>query len=442
MSLNVTGTPYYLVGKTALDTTVREIEERKELLRAHGKLTPATLRDYYGDTRFEQIAESNALEGSTLSVGETEIAVLRGITITGHDPGYSRDAQALARALDELAVMARDPGPTDIQTVKHLHEIILGERPSAGAFRTTEVEIRGSKHHPPKTWKKIMDQMEAWELWSRDNAEAPAVVRASVLHAWLEHIHPFVDGNGRTGRAIGNLELIRAGYPPVIIRRKDRDRYLDALGRADESDLGAFLDLVAGRMDDALRDLERAAQRREGYDAQREKMRAAQSRRLALWNAGVHLLFESIRSKLAERFTDTNIDLVMREYDELGVDDFIELCEGRSVRRSWAFEIRCHAPGMPPIDFLAWAGFAGDTLRARLKAEPGRPVLMWSVPNPEHYPPWVPAGNASPGGMQMTIHKDRWLVMRDGAIKDLSPSEIGGRISEEIAGKTIPEPTL
>lgn len=446
MNIDVKGTPFYLSGEAttgSVQATIRDLTERVDLLRKNGKLATETLLEYYGEKRFEQIAESNALEGSTLSVGETELAVLKGITISGHDPAYSKDAQTLAKALDELTHMARNKVPTDIEQVKHLHEIILGDRPSAGAFRTSEVRIRGSKHIPPRTWREVMDQMEQWESWSRENSEAPTLLRAIVLHVWLEHTHPFIDGNGRTGRAITNLELVRAGYPPIIIRKKDREPYLDALGQADEGELGPFVEIIAGRMEDALRDLERAAQRRQGYDLQREKFRRAQAHRLAIWNAGVHLLFESIRSNLASRFSDSGVDVEMREFDQLSVDDFIDLCEGRNVRLSWAFSIRCAASGMPAVRRLAWAGYPDDAIRARLAQEAMRPVLMWSVPNPSGgYPQWVRAGSDSPAGEQLTIHKDRWLVVRNGKILDLSPSELAMQIAEAIADKTIPEPTL
>lgn len=444
MHLNVDGTPYYLAARgawvQAIEVTVRALGVRVEMLRSQGKLTEATLQDYYGEKRFEQIAESNALEGSTLTVGETELAVMKGITITGHDPGFSRDAQALARAVDELVKMARDSTPTDIEQVKHIHELILGDRAYAGDFRRDPVIIRGSQHKPPQTWDDVMKQMEHWEEWSQHNPGAPVLLRASVLHAWLAHIHPFRDGNGRTARAITNLELVRAGYPPIIIRRKDRDRYLDALGRADEGDLGAFIDLIAGRMEDSLRDLERAAQRRQGYDVLKQKARIAQNNRLALWNAGVHLLFESIKSRLVENLYDAEIS--MREYDELVIDDFIELCEGHTVSRSWAFAIRCRLPGMPDVEFLAWAGVMAHPLQAKLAQEPGRPALLWSIPNPDKFPPWMPASSASPGGQQMTIFKDRWLVARDGQILDLAPGELAVLIVDDILARTIPDGKL
>src|SRR5215831_15004658 len=110
MLASIDGTPYYLgteAGVAAIDQAIGDLAERVELLRRQGKLSEATLLEYYGEKRFEQIAESNALEGSTLSVGETELAVLKGITIAGHDPAYTRDAQTLAAALDELTTMAK-----------------------------------------------------------------------------------------------------------------------------------------------------------------------------------------------------------------------------------------------------------------------------------------------------------------------------------------------
>lgn len=212
---NLEGTPYLL--DPAASMQVRErlvaIEEKAATLRHTGTLTDQTLREYYGEKRFEQVAESNAIEGSTLSVGETELAVLKGITVTGHDPAYTKDAIALDRALTRITEIARDrAATTDIAQVHEVHALLLGDRPGAGLFRRERVTIRGAKHAPPRTWSEVMNQMEHWQTWSRENATLPAPIRSVILHAWLTHIHPYIDGNGRTSRAIGNLELIRAGH--------------------------------------------------------------------------------------------------------------------------------------------------------------------------------------------------------------------------------------
>ena len=442
---SISNSPYLIpseAGSQAIWAASGGMSQRVELLRRTGKLSDATLRDYYGEKKFEQIAESNALEGSTLSVGETELAVVKGITISGHDPAFYRDALALSKAVDRLAELAREPIPTDLDQLRELHELILGDRPSAGQFRNHEVQIRGSDHAPPASWDQVMSQMEHWESWSKANANAPPLLRASVLHAWLEHIHPFTDGNGRTGRAITTLELVRAGYPPIIIRRKDRDQYLDALRNADDGNLGPFVELIAGRMEDALRDLERAAQRKQGYDVHREKSRTAQANRLNVWNAGVHLLAASIKSQLMDRFEGPGVAVELKEFDQLDVDDFIELCEGRPVRQSWAFLVRLRVPGMPNVERLAWASYSGNLLKERLAREPGRPAIKWSVPNPDGYPPWTGAGVISPGGEESTILRDRWLVQRDGAVTEESPSDLAFRIADTIAEAAIPGSTL
>ncbi|NYG32641.1 hypothetical protein [Sphaerotilus montanus] len=160
-----------------------KIEERVGTLRSTGIMTDATLRDYYGEKRFEQVAESNAIEGSTLSVGETELAVLKGVTISGHDPAYARDAIALDAALTKIAEIARiKDRPTDISQLREIHALILGDRKGAGVFRNEEIIITGSSHQPPRNWSEIMDHMERWEQWSLKNAELPAPIRSLILH--------------------------------------------------------------------------------------------------------------------------------------------------------------------------------------------------------------------------------------------------------------------
>lgn len=78
------------------------------------------MRAYFGDTRFRQIAESNAIEGNTLSETETEteMAVMKGVTIAGHDPAYSKDAVNLSMALERMVELAQDRLPTGIEQVK------------------------------------------------------------------------------------------------------------------------------------------------------------------------------------------------------------------------------------------------------------------------------------------------------------------------------------
>jgi len=98
-------------------------------------------------------------------------------------------------------------------------------------------------------------QVSAWiertrELTRCDPVALPEVLAA--LHVRFEQIHPFLDGNGRAGRLALNLLLVRLGYPPAIIYKRDRGRYLTALRRADEHDFGALGELLARAVLDSL----------------------------------------------------------------------------------------------------------------------------------------------------------------------------------------------
>lgn len=291
-----------------------------------------------------------------------------------------------------------------------------------------------------------MDGMEQWERWSLANDAAAPLLRAAVLHAWLTHVHPFVDGNGRTSRAVSNLELIRAGYPPVILRHKDRDRYLDALGAADQGELGPFLDLLIQRAEDSLRELERAASKAQGYSYVNEKRRRVFESRLAIWNAGVHLLVEMLRAKLAELLDGlSGASTEVKEFDELKVDDLMELSSGRPVGQSWAFRVTCAIPSGQKIVWLCWAGFPDRGLQAELAkvgSDEGRPALMWSLPTAS-YPPWRKAGaEEGPGIEQMTIAGDRWLLWSAGRVVATSVTDLADKLAKRAAEAALPSEHL
>lgn len=138
-----------------------------------------------------------------------------------------------------------------------MNHLILGDMPGAGLFRSQSVRIGGSGQRPSKSWDEVMSAMEAWQDWSLSNHSGQALLRAIVLKTWLTHIHPFTDGNGRTSRAVMNLELIGAGLPSIIIRRTDRHRYYEALAESDQGgDLGPISELILARAEDALRELD------------------------------------------------------------------------------------------------------------------------------------------------------------------------------------------
>lgn len=442
MTVSLDGSPYSLegTGRWVFDKA-KELQERANLLRDQGQLSEQTLRAYFGDTRFRQIAESNAIEGSTLDVGETELAVSKGITITGHDPAYSRDAVNLSRALERMVELAKDKSPTDHLQVNKLHALILGDVPGAGLLRSQPVRISGSEHRPPVSWREVMSEMEAWNEWSRRNDGSQALLRAIVLKTWLTHIHPFSDGNGRTSRAVMNLELIRAGFPSIIIRRTDRPRYYEALAESDlGGDLGPISELILARAEDALRDLIRNATRHEGFDMVQAKLRKAQERQVAIWNDAVRLLLSLVEDALNAAFGEVGYIATRRYHDQLLLDDFVALAEDDPAGNSWLYRIDAQVPGLGDQRWLAWTGYRSRWMKNWQGIGPG-PSIFWSVPDPTGYRKWTLAYSDSPGVEELTLQLpdvDQWIArLPGGRIGQLSPSEVSQRIARAVADQMI-----
>lgn len=438
--INLSESPYSLEATADwILPKITKLQERVDLLREQGKLTEQTLRAYFGDKRFEQIAESNAIEGSTLDIGETQLAIEKGITISGHDPSYTADAINLSKALEHLEEVARDKSPTNLDQVKELHALIMGDPGGSSLFRTTPVIITGSPHVPPASWDNVMSAMEDWQKWSISNSESSPLMRAIVLHAWLTHIHPFTDGNGRTARAVMNLELVRGGFPSVIIRRKDRLRYYEALA---ESDLGGNLELIAElillRAKDALQSLERAA-RHQGYDAAQAKLRKAQERQVAIWNEAVKLLFTLVQEALDAALGGMG-DVWTRWYDaELSLEDYAALSRAQSSGNSWLFRIDVDVPGLPSRRFLAWTGYRSYELKDSHRISDG-PSIFWSLPDPAGQRMWFQDDEHSPGVAELTLelpNVNRWLIrLPNGDTTTMLPSDVAARIANAVVDAT------
>ena len=438
MTVSLDGSPYSLedTGAWVFDRA-NELQDRVDLLREQGQLSEQTLRAYFGDTRFRQIAESNAIEGSTLDVGETQIAVLKGITITGHDPAYSADAINLSRALERMVELAQDGSPTSLDQVKELHALILGHSQGAGLLRTQPVRIGGSPHRPPASWNQIMSEMEDWEGWSISNRGGQALLRAIVLKTWLTHIHPFSDGNGRTSRAVMNLELIRAGLPSIIIRRTDRPRYYEALAESDlGGDLGPISELIIARAEDALRDLERKATAHEGFDLVQAKLRKAQERQVAIWNDAVRLLFSLVDDALHATLDGVG-EVSTRWYnDELLLDDYAALERNDPAGNSWLYRMDVNVPLLGNQRWLAWTGYRSQMMQDWQRIGAG-PSIFWSIPHPTGYRPWTLAYSESPGVEEFTLQLpdvDQWIARPpNGDIRRVKPSEIARWIADAVA---------
>lgn len=176
---------------------------------------------------------TNAVEGSTLSLGETVAVLEHGITIGGKPLSDHLDAVNGQKAYTMMLDLAQKRASITVDTVLDLHRALVGDVTYAGQLRDGPVYIRGSLHVPPNHVKvsRLVDEMLARYDAGILAGEHPVRV-ASTLHFDLLTIHPFKDGNGRTARLLENLHLIREGFAPILIGPDEKPRYFGVLERS------------------------------------------------------------------------------------------------------------------------------------------------------------------------------------------------------------------
>ncbi|MGN6233275.1 MAG: Fic family protein [Trinickia sp.] len=214
--------------------------DRARPLPAH---TVASLRE---KLMLEWTYHSNAIEGNTLTLRETKV-VLEGITVGGKSLREHFEATNHRDAILYVeAIVAKHEALTEWQ-VRNLHALVLKsiDADQAGRYRQENVVIAGASTMPPD-FMHLPAEMAGLMHWYDDAGATHPIERAAELHTRFVKIHPFVDGNGRTGRLLLNFELLKMGYPPAIIRKEDRLAYYDALDTACVSgDFSEITSLVA-----------------------------------------------------------------------------------------------------------------------------------------------------------------------------------------------------
>jgi len=241
----------------------RRIADRLAQLNALRPLPPATAARIQADLRLMATYHSNALEGNTLSLRETQVVIENGITVGGKTLREHLEAVNHAAAMDELLRLADPTPPITATTILDLHRIVMATvLPSAGAWRRVPVRIVGARITPPSAGQvpALMDQWVAWIGDNGDGQRYDPMIRAAIAHHGFEAVHPFEDGNGRVGRLLLSLMLMRSGYPPVVLRQEWRLMYLTALDAASTEQYQPLLNLVARAVEERLETVLAASQ--------------------------------------------------------------------------------------------------------------------------------------------------------------------------------------
>ena len=153
--------------------------------------------------------------------------VLKGLTIDQKPLKDHMEAVGHRDAFYFICDLVKERTPLSEVVIKQIHTLVLADKPlDRGVYRRVPVRIMGAKQDPVQPYLIESKMFELMQNYVAD--ERNIVEKLADLHIAFESIHPFIDGNGRTGRLIVNLELMKAGYPPIDIKFTDRLKYYEA----------------------------------------------------------------------------------------------------------------------------------------------------------------------------------------------------------------------
>ena len=202
------------------------IEEKLEELNKRRPLTEGELERLNEEFLTEYIYNSNAIEGNTLTLRETDM-VLRGLTIDQKSLKEHLEVIGHKEAFDFVTELVKEKCEINERVIKQIHYLVLADKKDdRGVYRRLPVRIMGAAHEPVQPYL-IVPKMEEL-LRNYLASEEHIVTKLARFHIEFEGIHPFIDGNGRTGRLLVNLELMKAGYTPIDIKFTDRIAYYNA----------------------------------------------------------------------------------------------------------------------------------------------------------------------------------------------------------------------
>lgn len=249
-----------------LDAAIVELSERLGGLPA-----PAHARAIWDEIWVHEAHNSTAIEGNTLVLKQVEQLLYEGRAVGDKQLAEYLEVKGYAAAARWVYVQALEPGqePRDelvtVTELRQVHELAMqqvwevaphpdaydSERP--GAFRQHDIRPFPGGMRPP-AHPLVAARVREWvdEVNGLPSGSGHLFERIARVHALFEQVHPFLDGNGRTGRLVTNLVLTRLGYPPAIVQKRERQRYLVGLRAADAGRPGALAELFARSVLDNL----------------------------------------------------------------------------------------------------------------------------------------------------------------------------------------------
>ena len=225
-----------------------KIDQLKEQLASLRPLNDTELKRLREEFMIENTYNSNAIEGNTLTLRETALILQEGVTIAQKPIKEHLEAIGHKDAFEYVVTLADTHSPLTERVIKDIHSLILmNDANNKGVYRSVPVRILGANHTPPQP-DLVPVQMEQliadYETMKREKHIIEAIAE---FHLRFEGIHPFIDGNGRTGRLVLNLELMKAGLLPVNVKFADRALYYSCFDEyySDQRSADRMIELIS-----------------------------------------------------------------------------------------------------------------------------------------------------------------------------------------------------
>jgi Fic family protein len=369
------------IGKSLL-----EIQKKLDVLSNMDNL-PAPLSRIL---KVREIYESNAIEGLGPDVATTSKIIDTSSSVTNFmewavNQGLKNDKHAYdvigltsARELSRTFSREVDRPITEID-IRGLHKIIMGDDSRSGIYKPYPNAIQGNESHQtalPTDTPAKMEEFCDWmnKLSRRGFQTLESIVKAAAVHAWLAHIHPFDDGNGRVSRLLANLVLTREGMPPLILRHKgDRERYINALAFSDEGgDISRLILVFCRSIERVIEEMSDPQTAQEYFDADIDLRLSGDFR---YWKS---FMDEWTQEAIAQLRL---LNLKAVRVGDLQPSDFRSLRKGKPASKAWFLQIT----SMDSDEVLGlWQyGYLPGWTLSKLEKDQHFPCLLFSVPNPE-----------------------------------------------------------
>lgn len=223
---------------------INEIDECYALMKKVRPLSASELKYFNNEFSISATHNSNAIEGNTFTFDETKLLIEKGIVTGAHSLRESEDIIRYKQAFDFLYESVKEKKPITEEFIKQVHSFVLRGDEEAGKYRKIQNYVGSLSRivytpcpstQVPEKMKVYVAEVQADNKHNAELAEKGQFNWVDLFHNLAKHhiefenIHPFVDGNGRTGRLLLIYEMISLGLLPVDIRYEERDRYYAAI---------------------------------------------------------------------------------------------------------------------------------------------------------------------------------------------------------------------